>query len=95
MKRYISAEKRFRKNDHVKDLVEYIALSLVDDTSSVRVTQERNGNRIRLELHVAKEDMGRIIGKGGRVANSIRLLLRVASARDGRQITLDVIEPGS
>ncbi|HNY19491.1 MAG TPA: KH domain-containing protein [Flexilinea sp.] len=83
------------KGDFAKDLVEYIALSLVEDTNSVRVTQERSGNRVRLELHVAKEDMGRIIGKGGRVANSIRLLLRVASARDGRQISLDVIEPDS
>lgn len=76
-----------------KSLVEYIALSLVDDPSSVRVTQERAGSRIRLGLHVAPEDMGRVIGKGGRVANSIRQLLRVSSAKDGRQITLDVVEP--
>ena len=81
------------KVDHAKDLVEYIALSLVDDPSSVQVSQERNSGRVRLELHVAKEDMGRIIGKNGRVANSIRTLLRVTSARDGRQVTLDVMEP--
>lgn len=83
------------KSDYVKDLVEYIALSLVDDPSSVQVSEEKNGNRIRLELHVAKEDMGRIIGKGGRVANAIRVLIRVTSARDGRQVTLDVAEPES
>ncbi len=83
------------KSDYVKDLVEYIALSLVDDPSSVLVTQEKSGNRIRLDLHVAKDDMGRIIGKGGRVANAIRVLLRVTSARDGRQVTLDVVEPES
>ena len=83
------------KVDYSKDLVEYIALSLVDDPSSVQVTQERSGGRVRLELHVAKEDMGRIIGKNGRVANSIRTLLRVTSARDGRQVTLDVMEPES
>ena len=82
------------KADYAKDLVEYIALSLVDDPSSVQVSQERNGGRgVRLELHVAKEDMGRIIGKNGKVANSIRTLLRVTSARDGRQVTLDVMEP--
>ena len=82
------------KVDYAKDLVEYIALSLVDDPSSVQVSQERNGGRgVRLELHVAKEDMGRIIGKNGRVANAIRTLLRVTSARDGRQVTLDVMEP--
>lgn len=83
------------KNDSAKDLVEYIALSLVDDPSSVQVFQERSGSRVRLELHVAKEDMGRVIGKSGRVANAIRTLLRVTSARDGRQVTLDVMEPQS
>lgn len=83
------------KNDYAKDLVEYIALSLVDDPSSVQVFQERNGSRVRLELHVAKEDMGRVIGKKGRVANAIRILLRVTSARDGKQVTLDVMEPQS
>ena len=71
----------------------YIALSLVDDPSSVKVTQQRSGNRIRLELQVAKEDMGRIIGKSGKVANSIRVLLRVASNRSDRNVTLDVLEP--
>ena len=82
------------KVDYAKDLVEYIALSLVDDPSSVQVCQERNGGRgVRLELHVAKEDMGRVIGKNGRVANAIRVLLRVTSARDGKQVTLDVMEP--
>ena len=83
------------RNDYAKNLVEYIALSLVDDPSSVQVFQDRNGNKVRLELHVAKDDMGRVIGKSGRVANAIRVLLRVASARDGRQVTLDVMEPES
>lgn len=81
------------KTDPTKSLVEYIALSLVDDPSSVKVTQQRSGNRIRLELQVAKEDMGRIIGKSGKVANSIRVLLRVASNRSDRNVTLDVLEP--
>jgi predicted RNA-binding protein YlqC (UPF0109 family) len=77
----------------VKELVEYIALSLVDDPSQVNVRQDRGGNRVRLELRVAKEDMGRVIGKGGRVANAVRTLLRVAAAREGRQVVLDVVEP--
>lgn len=81
------------KNDSTKALVEYIALSLVDDPSSVCVTQQRSGNRVRLELQVAKEDMGRIIGKSGKVANSIRVLLRVAANRSDRNVTLDVLEP--
>jgi uncharacterized protein len=77
----------------VKELIEYIALSLVDDPSQVQVRQDRGGGKIRLELRVAKDDMGRVIGKGGRVANSMRTLLRVAAAREGRQVVLDVIEP--
>jgi predicted RNA-binding protein YlqC (UPF0109 family) len=46
-----------------------------------------------LELKVSKDDMGRVIGKGGRVANAIRVLLRVAAEREGQQVTLDVLEP--
>jgi len=77
----------------MKELVEYIAKSLVEDPSKVEVNEvDENGN-IRIELRVAKEDMGRIIGKGGRVANSIRVLLRVASVREGKHVTLDVVEP--
>ncbi|MEN6572436.1 MAG: KH domain-containing protein [Anaerolineaceae bacterium] len=77
----------------MKELVEYIALSLVDDPSQVVVTQNREGGRENLELHVAKEDMGRVIGKSGRVANAMRILLRVAAAREGKQASLDVVEP--
>lgn len=80
------------KNDLPKALVEYIALALVEDPGKVRVSQQRNGSRVRLELQVAKEDMGRIIGKSGKVANSIRVLLRSANYRE-RNVTLDVLEP--
>lgn len=76
----------------MKDLIEYIAKSLVDNPEEVSVKQN-GGNRIRVELRVAKEDMGRVIGKGGKVANSIRALLRVAADRQGKQATLDVTEP--
>jgi uncharacterized protein len=77
----------------VKELVEYIASALVEKPSEMVVVEERSGNKVRLELHVAKEDMGRVIGKGGRVANSTRVLLRVAAAREGKQASLDVAEP--
>lgn len=59
----------------------------------VDVHQERMGGKVRLELSVAKEDMGRVIGKNGRVANAMRVLLRVAAAREGKQANLDVLEP--
>ncbi len=77
----------------MKELIEYIARSLVDNPTEVQVRQDRMGGRVRLELRVSKEDMGRVIGKSGRVANAMRVLLRVAAARDGKQATLDVIEP--
>lgn len=77
----------------MKELIDYIARSLVDDPTQVSITQNRGGNKVHLELHVAKEDMGRVIGKGGRVANAMRVLLRVAAAREAKQVTLDVIEP--
>lgn len=77
----------------MRSLTDYIAKSLVEDPDSVVVTQNRQGSRVRLELKVAKDDMGRVIGKNGRVANAIRVLLRVAAEREGQQVTLDVLEP--
>ncbi|MEW6287498.1 MAG: KH domain-containing protein [Chloroflexota bacterium] len=77
----------------MKELIEYIAKSLVDHPEEVQVREMGNGSRIRIELSVAKDDMGRVIGKGGKVANSIRTLLRVAAEREGKQVTLDVVEP--
>jgi predicted RNA-binding protein YlqC (UPF0109 family) len=77
----------------VKELVKFIAQSLVDDPTKVEVNEVEDSGNVRIELRVAKEDMGRIIGKGGRVANSIRVLLRVAAAREGKRVTLDVLEP--
>jgi hypothetical protein len=77
----------------VKELIEYIACSLVDDPTQVRVTQERRGPNLSLKLQVAKEDMGRVIGKSGRVANAMRILLRVAATQEGKRVSLDVEDP--
>lgn len=77
----------------MKELIEFIAKSLVEHPEQVDVREFGSGERIRLELSVAKEDMGRVIGKSGKVANSIRTLLRVAAERDGKHATLDVVEP--
>lgn len=77
----------------MKSLTEYIAKSLVDYPEAVAVDEIRHGDHVTLELSVAKDDMGRVIGRGGRVANAIRTLLRVAAERDGSQVTLDVVEP--
>jgi len=77
----------------VKDLIEYIARSLVDDPTQVHIEQRKRGQSIHFDLGVAKEDMGRVIGKGGRVANAMRTLLRVAAARDGKRASLDIVDP--
>ena len=77
----------------MKDLIEFIAKSLVEHPEDVQVSEVGNGSRVRIELSVSRDDMGRVIGKGGKVANSIRTLLRVAAEREGKQATLDVVEP--
>jgi predicted RNA-binding protein YlqC (UPF0109 family) len=77
----------------MKDLIEYIAKSLVDHPEEVEVRESGNGSHIRLELKVHADDMGRVIGRNGRVANAVRTLLRVAAEREGKQVTLDVLEP--
>jgi len=77
----------------MKELAEYIARSLVDNPEDVEVREHVSGRRVDLELSVAKDDMGRVIGKRGRVANAIRALLRVAAEREGKQVSLDVMEP--
>lgn len=77
----------------MKALIEYIVRSLVDDPDEVFVKQDRRGSKTRLSLNVSRDDMGRVIGKGGRVANSMRILLRVAAAREGKQATLEIMEP--
>ncbi|MCS7002547.1 MAG: KH domain-containing protein [Dehalococcoidia bacterium] len=75
----------------MKELVEYLARSLVDHPDQVQVTEIKNANGVVYELRVAPDDMGRIIGKQGRVAQSMRALLKVAAARSGRRATLEIV----
>ncbi len=77
----------------MKELVTLIASSLVDDPTQVQVTQFQRGASVSLRLKVAKEDMGRVIGRGGRVANAMRALLRVAAAQEGKRVSLDIEDP--
>ena len=72
-----------------KDLVEYIAKSLVENPDEVTVKEVRGTSVMVLELHVSKDDMGRVIGKDGRVANAIRTLLRVAAS--DRRVVLEIV----
>ena len=75
----------------MKELLEYVAASLVDDASKVLVKESRAGNTVVFELHVAPDDMGRVIGKHGRVANAIRSLLKVAATKEGKRVQLDIM----
>jgi hypothetical protein len=75
----------------VKELVEYIAKALVDNPDEVEVTEIPGTTSVIIELRVAPEDMGRVIGKDGRVANAIRTLLRVVAAKEGKRVTLEII----
>jgi uncharacterized protein len=76
----------------MESLVEYIAKSLVDDPTAVRVRRREAGGSVIIELRVAQEDAGRIIGRSGRVANAIRSLLKVEEPNlKGKHIVLKII----
>ena len=75
----------------MKDLVQYIAENLVDDAEQVRIKEIRTNSGVLLEMRVAREDMGRVIGAGGRVANAIRVVMRVPAMRQGKQISLEIV----
>lgn len=76
----------------MKDLVQYLAKSLVSNPDAVEINETiRDGTSV-LELKVAKEDLGRIIGKQGRTAKAIRTLLNAAATLDNRNIVLEIFE---
>jgi predicted RNA-binding protein YlqC (UPF0109 family) len=75
----------------VKELVEYMARSLVNNPDQVEVIEVNGTRSVILELRVAQEDMGRVIGKGGKVANAMRTLLRVAAAKQGKRAILEIV----
>lgn len=69
----------------------FVARSLVDDPDAVRVeVVEEDGGEV-LELHVAEDDMGKVIGRNGSVAKALRTLLKVVSTREGRPISLEIV----
>lgn len=76
----------------MKELVEHLAKSLVNNPQEVVVSEVRGETADVLELRVAKEDLGRIIGKQGRTAKSMRTLLNAAASRTNRKVVLEIIE---
>jgi len=75
----------------VKEFLEYVARGLVDKPDAVQVEEEEDGDTVILTLTVDGDDMGRVIGRDGRIANAIRSLLRVMATRDGRQVELEIV----
>jgi hypothetical protein len=76
----------------MKELVRYLAESLVTHPDAVEIKESANDGASVIELKVAKEDLGRIIGKQGRTAKSIRTLLNAAASRENRRVTLEIVE---
>lgn len=74
----------------MRELVLYVAQSLVDFPDQVRVTERRHDHTIIVQLQVAPEDMGKVIGRQGRVAQALRNLLKVAGTRQRRRIILEI-----
>ncbi|MCR5214907.1 MAG: KH domain-containing protein [Eubacterium sp.] len=74
----------------MKELVEVIARSLVDNPDKVVVTETVEGDTTLLELTVAPEDMGKVIGKGGRIAKSIRTVVKAASSKGDKKVIVDI-----
>ena len=76
----------------MKDLVQFIAQKLVNNPEAVQVTEIEGATATLLELRVAKQDLGRVIGKHGKIADSIRTIIYGVAARAGRKVTLSISE---
>ena len=75
----------------MKELIEYIARSLASNPEAVQVTETVEDGRVVLRLEVAAEDKGKVIGRQGRVALAMRVLLRVAAVKDGTHAVLEIV----
>ena len=76
----------------MKELLIYIARSLVEHPDQVTVTEVPNGEELTLELRVAPEDMGKVIGRQGRIAKEIRILMRSVAQRSGKRVSVEIVD---
>lgn len=74
----------------MKELVEVIAKALVDHPDEVSVNEKQDGKTTVLELHVAEGDMGKVIGKQGRIAKAIRVVMRAAATRSNEKVIVEI-----
>ena len=75
----------------MKELVEVIAKALVDNPEEVSVNEKNEGRTIVLELHVAEGDMGKVIGKQGRIAKATRSVVKAAAAKEDKKVVVDIM----
>ena len=76
----------------MKDLLTYIAKSLVENPDSVSVTEVNKEDELVLELRVAPEDLGKVIGKHGRIAKEIRTVIKAAALKDNIKVSVDIVD---
>ncbi len=76
----------------MKDLLLYIARNLVDHPDAVSVTESQESQELTLELRVAPEDMGKVIGRQGRIAKEIRTVIRSRAQREGIKVSVDIVD---
>ncbi len=76
----------------MKELLTYIAQNLVEHPDQVSVTEQENATETVLELRVASEDMGRVIGRHGRIAKEIRSLMRSVAQRRGKRVSIEILD---
>lgn len=75
----------------MKDLVEMIAKSLVDDPDAVKVNEVEGSQSVIIELKVAQDDMGKVIGKQGRIAKAIRTVVKAAAIKENKRVVVEII----
>ena len=76
----------------MKELLLYVATQLVDHPEAVTVTEREDGNGSVLELHVAPDDMGKVIGRQGRIAKEIRTIMKTVAQRSGDRVTVEIVD---
>ena len=76
----------------MKELVEVVAKALVDNPDEVVVTEKTEGRYTVIELHVAASDMGKVIGKQGRIAKAIRTVVKAASSKSSKKVIVDILQ---
>lgn len=76
----------------MRELVEYLARALVDDPDAVRVEEIAEDDATVLEVHVAPDDLGRVIGRSGRVANAIRTVAKAAATHEDKRVLVEIVE---